>query len=133
MNEVTVKNPPPAIVRWITCFAGIFVLIAAPAYGVKCIVTQHVEQSPQNKSDGRHTDGFELYGPAAVVFGVGIIGLGLSMGYGITFRFSRNTSFKITWLDKIALGLLLLSIALLVVAQFLPTRTAYGAEPPIGF
>lgn len=129
MSEVQIKNPPPAIFRWLTALAGSVVLIGAPAYGMKCIATQHVEQSPQNRR-GRRSEGFELYGPAAVVFGVGFVGLGLSMGYALTFRFSRATSFKATRLDRTAVVVLLASIALLVVSQFLPTRTRYGAHRP---
>ncbi len=129
MTDVHVKNPPPAFFRWLTCVAGLILLLLAPAYGVKCIVTGHVEQGPQTRR-GHRSEGFELYGPAAIVFGCGLVGLGLSAGYAMAFRFSRAKSFKATRLDRIALGLFVGSIAALVLSQFLPTKTAYGAPPP---
>jgi len=129
MNEVQVRNPPPAIFRWLTCLAGLVILVVGPAFGVKCIVTQHVEQKPQ-MNGGHQSEGFELHGSAAVVFGTGFIGLGLSMGYGVAFRFSRKESFEASRLDRFALRLLFVSIAALVVSYFLPTRTAWGEGPP---
>ncbi len=129
MGKVQVRNPPPALFRWLTCLTGLVILVVGPAFGVKCIVTQHVEQKPQMK-EGRRSEGFELYGPAAVVFGAGFVGLGLSLGYGVAFRFSRKESFEASRLDRFAFRLLFVSIAALVVSYFLPTRTAWGEGPP---
>ena len=90
MSEVKISNPAPAVFRWITCLAGVIVMLIAPVYGVSCILEQHVEQGPQRSGNGRMSEGFELYGPAAVVFGIGFAGVGLTLGYGIGFRASRK-------------------------------------------
>ena len=132
MDQVHIKNPPPAFVRWVTGLAGVVLMLVCPAFGVKSIVTQHIAQSASTDSRGRYSSGFELYGPAAIGTGLGIATTGLAAGYALAFRFSRKSAFKPTKLDRLALVMFVGGILVMIVSQRLPTRTGYGDPPPEG-
>lgn len=133
-REAEPKKGMPLFFRIINSMAGIIVFFALPILGASTIIEGRFVQEPNSGTARRAgNQGYELYGPAARVFGGGLICLGLSIGYGLGFRIhamdGKGNKFKANKLDKFAIGVLVLAIVLVFVAQFLPTRTKYGEGP----
>ena len=121
MPGIPIQKVPP-VVRWIYRLVGIVVLLVMPAFGAKVAIEQHHVQGPSTNSRGQHSRGYEVRGPAAIAMGIGMVGIGLSIGYGLAFRLTGTTPFKANRLDRVVLALFLCGLVCLLLSGLLPTR-----------